>query len=220
MPIRWSVSESARTTRTCVVAIIAVVCELSGCRPTTLGVRSNMDINGATWSRLADAGWDREVGAGLGLWVSIAEQRLRVIHGLRIESEFPCSTAANGPGQRDGSNCTPLGWHRIAERIGDGLPVGAVLKDRRFTGEVWRPADGESREMILTRILWLRGCAPGFNAGSGIDSYERYIYIHGTPAESRLGTPASYGCVRLANRDVIRVFDRAAVGTPVLITSW
>lgn len=171
-------------------------------------------------SRLDGAGWQRRVGDRLGLWVSVAGQQLAGIERGRVAFVYACSTAARGTGNRVNSYKTPLGWHAIDEKFGDGSPWGAVFKERRRTGEVWAPRTNTTVDMILTRIMWLRGLEPGLNAGPGIDSHARYIYIHGTPAEDRLGTPASHGCVRLSNDDVIELFDRAPSGTPVLITTW
>ncbi len=170
--------------------------------------------------RLADAGWGERVGEGLGLWVSVERQALFGIeHGL-VKFGYRCSTAARGTGNRVDSNQTPLGWHEIAEVIGNGLPEGAVFSERKYTGKVWKPGEVTEKDLILSRILWLRGLEPGRNAGPGVDSYARYIYIHGTPAEDKLGTPASMGCVRLSNKDVIHLSERVKVGTRVLITEW
>lgn len=155
-----------------------------------------------------------------GIWVSVQRQRLYVICERRIAREFPCSTAARGVGNQDGSYRTPLGWHVVDERYGDGLPEGAVFRERIFTGRVWRPGAPVEGDMILTRILWLRGVEPGINSGPGIDSHDRYIYIHGTPEEDRIGRAASLGCVRMMNADMIALYDLAESGTPVLITEW
>lgn len=170
--------------------------------------------------RLESVGWNERVGQGLGLWVTARWQRLIGIENGVVRFVYPCSTAAKGLGNEEGSNQTPLGWHQIAERIGDGLPEGAVLSERKFTGRVWQPGQAAEKDYVLTRILWLRGMERGVNLGGGVDSHERYIYIHGTPAEGRIGEPASMGCVRLKNRDVIALYDVVGDGTPVLITEW
>ncbi|HVP14559.1 MAG TPA: L,D-transpeptidase family protein, partial [Terriglobales bacterium] len=119
------------------------------------------------------------------------------------------STAAAGIGGRSGSLQTPPGLHRIHARIGAGSPSGAVFVSREPTGEIWR---GEPREddLILTRVLTLEGLEPGVNRGPDCDSLERFIYIHGTNHESRLGEPGSHGCIRMANADVITLFDRVS----------
>ncbi|MEW6414557.1 MAG: L,D-transpeptidase family protein [Bradyrhizobium sp.] len=134
--------------------------------------------------------------------------------------QYPVSTAANGPGEREGSFCTPRGRHRIAEKIGAGMPMNAVFKARAWTGEIWTPAlDAENpgRDWILTRILWLEGLEPGKNQGGMVDTRNRYIYIHGTHEEHRIGTPASHGCIRMKNADVAELFDLVEVGTEVRI---
>lgn len=170
--------------------------------------------------RLAAVDWDGRVGQRLALWVSVYWQRLVVIRGDVIEAIYPCSTASRGVGNRDGSNQTPLGWHVIDERIGDGLPEGAVFNERKYAGRAWSAEQPTEKDFVLSRILWLRGLEPGVNAGPGIDSHDRYIYIHGTPAEKKIGRPASLGCIRMKNKDVIELFNRAETGTPVLITEW
>ncbi|HPF37784.1 MAG TPA: L,D-transpeptidase [Phycisphaerae bacterium] len=169
---------------------------------------------------LAKEGWGQRVGGRLGLWVSVKRQRLVGIEGTRVAFVYPCSTAEKGTGSQANSYKTPLGWHFIDERFGDGAPLGAVFKSRVYQNEVWKPGDATDKDLVLTRILWLRGMEPGKNAGPGIDSHDRYIYIHGTPAEAKIGTPASHGCIRLKNRDVIELFDKTSSGVRVLISDW
>jgi len=133
---------------------------------------------------------------------------------------FSVSTAANGPGELRGSNCTPRGAHIIRAKIGRGEPEGAVFVGRRPTGEIYSPdlaAKYGTRDWILTRILWLSGCDPGFNRLGPVDTMRRYIYIHGTPDSVELGKPGSHGCIRMRNRDIVRLFDQVPVGTPVFI---
>lgn len=134
--------------------------------------------------------------------------------------EYRISTATNGLGEASGSHCTPRGRHRIADKIGAGQPLYAAFRARVPTGEIWTPAldmAEPGRDWILSRILWLEGLEPGKNAGGTVDSHDRYIYLHGTSEEYRLGTPASHGCVRMANRDVAELFDLVEVGTEVTI---
>ncbi len=169
---------------------------------------------------LSAAGWDRRVGSKLGLWVSAKRQRLVGIEDGRFRFAYTCSTAEKGLGCRVNSFQTPTGWHEIAKRIGDGAPEGAIFVERKYVGRRWSPAAPADKDYVLTRIMWLKGLEPGINAGGDVDSRERYIYIHGTPAEDQLGTPASMGCIRLANKDVIELFDQAPTGTRVLITDW
>lgn len=148
---------------------------------------------------------------GVLLVVDVRRQVLWWVVGGRVRGRFRVSTARKGLDARAGSLGTPPGWHRVAARLGRGLRRGSVLVSRRFTGEVmprtaWR--EGGSRDRILSRILRLRGLEPGLNRGPGVDSYARFIYLHGTNQEQRLGRPASHGCIRLANDDVMRLFNR------------
>lgn len=125
-----------------------------------------------------------------------------------------CSTSRFGIGQVAGSNCTPLGLHRIARKIGGGWPVGTVFKSRQPVGFTWK---GMPFAPITTRILWLEGLEPGFNRGGNVDSFRRHIYIHGTGDEPTLGRPASHGCIHLAADDLIPLYDLLPVGTLVWI---
>lgn len=134
--------------------------------------------------------------------------------------QYPVSTARNGAGERAGSFCTPRGAHRIAQKIGEHAPLFAVFKARLATGEIWTPELDlchPGRDWILSRILWLDGLEPGKNQGGDVDSHDRYIYIHGTSEEDLIGTPASHGCIRMRNADVVSLFDQVAVDTRVNI---
>jgi lipoprotein-anchoring transpeptidase ErfK/SrfK len=152
--------------------------------------------------------------------VRLGTQRLELLEGARLLASWPVSTAAKGAGEREGSEQTPRGLHEVRAMIGAGAPAGAVFVARRPTGEVCTPERASAepgRDWVLTRILWLRGLEPGINRHGGVDSMRRYIYIHGTPHEDALGTPASHGCIRMANADVIELFERVAPGTRVEI---
>jgi hypothetical protein len=127
---------------------------------------------------------------------------------------FRCSTSRFGIGQATGSNLTPLGLHRIAEKIGGGWPVGTAFKSRQAVGHTWRGMPGAK---ITSRILWLEGLEPGVNRGGDVDSRARFIYIHGTGDEPALGRPASCGCIHLAADDLIPLFDTLPTGTLVWI---
>lgn len=151
------------------------------------------------------------------LLVDVAAQRLVLVGGGEAEGWWPVSTALAGLDNRQDSGGTPPGVHRIDRRIGDGAAPGTVFASREPTGETWRPGDERPDDLILTRILTLVGCEPGLNTGPGVDSRERYIYLHGTNHEDRLGDPVSHGCVRLASADVIDVHDRVREGDPVVI---
>jgi lipoprotein-anchoring transpeptidase ErfK/SrfK len=144
--------------------------------------------------------------------VSVAEQKLAVIDGGSLVAEFPVSTSKFGMGDRTGSYATPLGTLEVASKIGANAPLGAVFKSRVRTGEVLRP-NTPGRDPIVTRILWLRGLESG-NA----KAYQRGIYIHGTPDERSIGRKASYGCIRMRSRDVVRLFDSVPVGTRIEVT--
>jgi UDP-N-acetylmuramate--alanine ligase len=150
------------------------------------------------------------------LVVSIETQRLLVCANNTIVERYDCSTSRFGIGNRENSLKTPLGVHRIREKFGDGAPPGRVFRDREDTGEDWdHSRNGDN--LILTRILRLEGLEEGINKGPGVDSYERYIYIHGTGREELIGTPLSHGCVCLRNLDVIRLFEKVKEGTLVYI---
>jgi lipoprotein-anchoring transpeptidase ErfK/SrfK len=128
------------------------------------------------------------------------------------------STSSKGVGERFGSFQTPRGRHVIRAKIGAGLPVNSVLVRRRPTGEIYSPELGAQfpgRDWILTRILWLSGCEPGFNRLGEVDTMRRFIYIHGSPDTAAIGKPASIGCVRMHNADLLDLFERVPVGTPV-----
>jgi L,D-transpeptidase YbiS len=152
--------------------------------------------------------------------VDIAAQRLRLEDAPGGGREWPVSTARNGSGETMDSGCTPRGRHRVRARIGAGAPLHAVFVGRRPTGEIWTPELARAqpkRDWILSRILWLGGCEPGFNRYGRVDSAWRYIYIHGTPPDQVLGEPHSHGCIRMAGQDVISLFDLTPAGTEVLI---
>ena len=156
--------------------------------------------------------------------VSLAAQQLFLYQtsdeGDILLRQFPVSTARNGAGEAEGSFCTPRGAHRIAQKIGEAAPLFAVFKARVATGEIWTPqldAEEPGRDWILSRILWLDGLEPGRNQGGNVDSHERYIYIHGTNEEGKIGTPVSHGCIRMRNADVVTLFDQVAVDTRINI---
>lgn len=144
--------------------------------------------------------------------VSVKDQKLGLYQAGHLKTSYKISTSKFGIGDRPGSNYTPLGKHEVVAKIGHGLPAGAVLKSRQWNGEVVRP-NAPGRDPIVSRILWLSGME-----SSNRNAYNRFIYIHGTTEEFRLGTPASYGCVRMAAKDVIRVFDSVPIGAKVVIT--
>ena len=150
------------------------------------------------------------------LVVSIERQALFICANGGIVERYDCSTSRFGNGCRENSLKTPIGMHRICEKYGAGAPAGRVFRDREDTGEHWDHSQ-TGDNLILTRILRLEGLEAGINKGAGIDSYERYIYIHGTGREDLIGTPLSHGCVCMRNHDVIRLFDAVTEGTLVYI---
>ena len=143
--------------------------------------------------------------------VSVADQKMLVTDRGAPVATYPVSTSKYGLSSRPGSFGTPLGKHRVAKKIGHGLPQGAVMKSRRFTGEVLA-IDAPGRDPIVTRILWLRGLERG-----NLNSFARLIYIHGTPEERSIGIPSSYGCIRMKSQDVTELFDLVGVGAKVEI---
>ncbi len=154
--------------------------------------------------------------------VSIAQQTLALYDADRLLCSYLISTALNGPGNLEGSGCTPLGRHRIRAKIGAEQPINAVFIGRRFTGEIYSSelaAQFPKRDWILTRILWLSGEEIGYNRLGKVDSMRRYIYIHGTPDSEPMGKPLSHGCIRMRNSDIIDLFQQVPVGCGVLITA-
>jgi lipoprotein-anchoring transpeptidase ErfK/SrfK len=156
------------------------------------------------------------------LEVSVNEQ---VIRGYsernEIVFEAKVSTAKNGVGQLNGSECTPLGEHRIRAKIGSGQKQNTVFIGRRPSGEIYHQSMATElphRDWILSRILWLCGNQTGFNRGGNVDTQRRYIYIHGAPDSHPMGMPSSHGCVKMCNSDIIQLFEQVAVGTIVNIT--
>ncbi len=156
--------------------------------------------------------------------ISISEQKLYLSDVSQNVIMYSVSTAKNGPGEQNGSECTPRGEHVICEKIGDGAVSNTVFVGRVATGEIYSPSMRETfpdRDWILTRILWLDGCEPGRNQGENetgcCDTKARYIYIHGSPDDVEMGKPGSHGCIRMRNADMIDLFDRVTVHTRVTI---
>lgn len=153
--------------------------------------------------------------------INIAAQMLDLLDDAEsLIKHYAVSTALKGAGEQNGSYCTPRGRHIIRAKIGAGQPVNSVFVRRRPTGEIYTPDLGEQfpeRDWILTRILWLSGCEPGFNRRGEVDTMRRYIYIHGSPDQVEMGKPGSHGCIRMRNADMLDLFERVAAGTPVEI---
>ncbi|HXF11000.1 MAG TPA: L,D-transpeptidase [Desulfuromonadaceae bacterium] len=150
------------------------------------------------------------------LTVNIAGQTVSLFENGKFIKKLSCSTSRFGIGQTEGSNCTPLGLHRIAEKIGAGERPGTVFKARKVIGHTSQPEFADAK--ITTRILWLEGVEPGFNQGGQVDSHQRYIYIHGTADQASIGKPSSCGCIHLADADLLPLFDLLPAGTLVWIS--
>jgi L,D-transpeptidase YbiS len=153
--------------------------------------------------------------------IDIGTQRLRLYAGGKFIREYSISTAKNGPGELQDSECTPRGEHVIAEKIGADSPLNTVFVSRRSTGETFTPELRQrfpDRDWILTRILWLQGTEPGKNLGGNVDSHGRFIYIHGAPDDVAMGRPGSRGCIRMRNQDIIELFEDVEPGTRVVLT--
>jgi lipoprotein-anchoring transpeptidase ErfK/SrfK len=153
--------------------------------------------------------------------VSVKQQRAQLWRkndssagAYALERKFVVSTSRHGIGQVKGSNRTPLGLHRIAKKIGGRYHAGAVFVGRKLTGYTWQ---GQPNAPIAHRILWLEGLQPGFNRGGDVDTFDRYIYIHGVGDETTIGRPASSGCIHLAADDLIPLYKLLPVGTLVWI---
>ena len=146
------------------------------------------------------------------LIVSIPDQKLLVLTDGKPSAIYPVSTSKFGAGDREGSYTTPLGHLCVRKKIGGGSPLGTVFHSRKPTGEVI-PPNAPGRDPIVTRILWLDGLEP-----HNRNAFSRCIYIHGTPQEAMIGTPASYGCIRMKSSDVAALYDLVGNGAHVMIT--
>ena len=145
--------------------------------------------------------------------ISVKDQKLMLMgNGARLAT-YPVSTSKFGVGDNWGHMTTPLGFLQVAEKIGDHAPVGAVFRNRRFTGEVIKP-NAPGRDPVITRIIWLRGLQ-----ATNAHAFSRCIYIHGTPEERTIGRPASYGCIRMKSSDVTALYAQLPVGTVVEIVT-
>jgi lipoprotein-anchoring transpeptidase ErfK/SrfK len=150
--------------------------------------------------------------------VQVPAQTLELFDGGQLVRRYPVSTSNRGTGEKYGSFCTPRGRHLVRAKIGAGAAPNTVFVKRRPTGEVYDSelaARFPGRDWILTRILWLSGCEPGFNRLGEVDTMRRYIYMHGSPDSAVMGRPGSIGCIRMYNRDIVELFDLIEPGTPV-----
>lgn len=155
--------------------------------------------------------------------IHIPTQTLTLFDDMgKVLRRYPVSAAMRGSGEEAGSYCTPRGRHVIRAKIGAGQPENTVFVRRRPTGEIYSPKLGAQfpeRDWILTRILWLSGCERGYNRLGSCDTMRRYIYIHGTPDSEPMGIPASHGCIRMRNADIMELFDLVPAGVVVTLTT-
>lgn len=154
------------------------------------------------------------------IYVAAKSQKLYVVSGNTITRAYTISTAKNGLGTNRGSFKTPEGLHIIAEKVGDNQPLNTIISHKIPTkdiAEINTSGTSDNRDLITSRIFHLKGVEAGFNSGEGHDSYNRGIFIHGTHEEGLLGKPASKGCVRMANKDIVELFENTEVGTFVII---
>lgn len=154
------------------------------------------------------------------VFISIAEQKMYHIKNHEIQASYPISSAKKGVGNIKGSQQTPLGLHSVKEKHGQNTPKNGRLIGRIFYGQIaniYNDTTTSKTDDITSRILWLTGEEEGLNKGGNCDSYQRYIYIHGTSEEGKIGTPASHGCIRMKNEDVIKLFSQIKLNTKVLI---
>ena len=153
--------------------------------------------------------------------ISISEQKLFLIDNKSVIKTYLISSSKYGEGSKVNSFKTPLGKHVVKRKIGKDMPLGARFIGRIFSGEIYPIYDSDQvlveDDVVQSRILWLDGLEDGINKGEGVDSYSRYIYIHGTPEEWLLGSKASKGCIRMSNKDVIELFNLVEEGIPVTI---
>jgi lipoprotein-anchoring transpeptidase ErfK/SrfK len=145
--------------------------------------------------------------------VSVADRELALIARRNVVRPFPVSTSKFGTGDAVGSYRTPLGETFVSAKIGDGLPLGAVIKNRNATGEIIR-AKAPGRDAIVSRVIWLRGMD-----GTTANTRDCCIYIHGTAEEERIGRRASFGCIRMRAKDVIALYNLVQIGTHVRISA-
>ena len=152
--------------------------------------------------------------------VDISEQRLYLIENSLIKASYPISTSKYGEGSIENSFKTPLGKHSIKEMIGEEAEINTIFTSRintKRSATIIDQFEDTDNDYVTSRIMWLDGEEVGFNKGGNVDSFRRYIYIHGTHEEGLIGTKASHGCIRMFNYDVIELFNLVNIGTKVLI---
>ena len=154
------------------------------------------------------------------LFVYITEQKMYYIKEGGIVKTYVISSSSYGVGNKAGSNKTPIGLHKVKQKFGEKTPINGKMIGRVFYGNIatiYTDNTKSKTDDVCSRILWLVGLEEGLNKGEGIDSYNRYIYIHGTSEEGLLGKPASHGCIRMKNKEVMELYEKIKIGTLVLI---
>ena len=151
------------------------------------------------------------------IFINTGRQTLYLLDNNKIKYEFPISTAFNGTGCQEDSYKTPICRHTVVSKIGAGLPPGTLFKNRRPTKRIVNLLPQDQYDYITSRIIRLSGLEDDINKGGNVDTYNRYIYIHGTPHIDRLGKPESHGCIRMSDVDVINLFNSIEYKTLVLI---
>lgn len=152
--------------------------------------------------------------------VNVKKQELQCWNNEQLKSSYSISTAKNGVGENQGSECTPRGQHIIRAKIGNGAAINSIFVGRRFTNEIFNEdlrKQFPERDWILTRILWLSGTELGINRLGNVDTMRRFIYIHGCPDKDLMGQPSSHGCIKMRNSELIELFNKVDVGTFVTI---
>ena len=152
--------------------------------------------------------------------VDISEQRLYLIENSLIKASYPISTSKYGEGSIENSFKTPLGEHSIKEMIGEEAEINTIFASRintKRSATIIDKFEDTDNDYVTSRIMWLDGEEDGYNKGGNVDSFNRYIYIHGTHEEGLIGTKASHGCIRMFNYDVIELFYLVNIGTKVTI---
>ena len=154
------------------------------------------------------------------IYIGVKRQELYLFRGGKLLKVYKVSTSKHGAGSVEGSEMTPVGLHKVHGKFGQNVPENGILKHKRFTGELAKIENKPvpiNKDIITTRIITVEGLESGVNKGGKLDSYDRHIYIHGTAEEGLIGQPASHGCVRLKNKDIMDLFDLLSKGMYVII---
>ena len=153
-------------------------------------------------------------------YVGVKRQKIYLIRDNQIFLSYDVSTSEHGAGIIKNSNMTPIGLHKIKTKIGDNIPENGIFKYRNYTGKVaeieYQPIK-TGLDIISSRIITIEGLELGLNKGGNVDSFDRNIYIHGTNEEGLIGKPASHGCIRMKNQDVIKFYNLVIPGEIIVI---